>query len=214
MNEAELSAHVRQWLKEDGWETYGEVSATPGRADIVGERGPLLCVVEAKLHLNLIVMEQAERWVRSAHLVYVAVPKLKKVNVWVLHQCYKLGFGVLLVSDYGKVEDRIKAPFHRKIDSFVRDALSPEQKDSVSGTNRGGYHTPFKATCNDLRRIVAEAGGSIAVKEAMSLLNHHYSTTASAKTCLIKLTERGIIKELKVKRNGKEIYFQESNYKS
>lgn len=214
MSEANLCLHVRRWLSVEGYETYGEVAAAPGIADIVGERGPLLMVVEAKLHLNLTVMEQAERWCRSANMVYVAVPKprRKSLSNWLLGVCYTLGFGVLTVSDSGTVEEKVRAPFRRKINSLVRDKLCPEQKNTVSGTNRGGYHTPFKATCNDLKRIVAEAGGSIAVKEAMKLLDHHYSTTASAKTCLIKLIERGIIKDLKVTRNGKEIFFQESNY--
>lgn len=206
--ESELSSHVRQWLKEDGWETYGEVLATPGRADIVGERKPLVCVVEAKLHLNLRVMEQAYRWVQSANLVYVAVPKPKQVNVWALHQCHRLGFGVLLVSSQGRVEDRIKAPFHRKIDSFVKDALSPEQKDSVSGTNKGGYHTPFKKTCENLKELVRKNNGTVCVKKAMKELDHHYSTDASARACLINLIEKGVVEGLVVRREGKEIYFE------
>ena len=33
-------------------------------------------------------------------------------------------------------------------------ALSPEQKLSIAGSAGGGYHTPFRRTCNNLRHYL------------------------------------------------------------
>src|SRR5688572_8895197 len=61
-------------LQRLGFETHEEVAQYYGgnRADIVGIRGPVVCVVECKVSMSLALMEQAQDWLHRAHYVIAA----------------------------------------------------------------------------------------------------------------------------------------------
>jgi len=217
-SEAELVALTRDWLLADGWEVYLEVApwgAGASRADIVATRGPLLAVYECKLSMSLALLEQCATWPRFAHQVWAVTPPLRRSR-FANDLAKGIGAGVVEVNpprDYaygptGKPEARVhcEAPFRRRIDPLVRDGLEEASKFTAPGAAHG-FITPFQMTCERLRTAVTGIGGRLLVKKAIDSLQHHYSSTACARSSLISGVERGIIAGLRIEREGRAVYF-------
>lgn len=211
--EADLAKVVQAWLKEDHWEVYCEVAPWGGgaaRADIVATRGPVVSVVETKLSLSLALMEQCFDWKRHAHTVWAAVPYPKRgyVSGFSKRTLESLGIGLLCVTRHGEVRVLARPEFRRKVTSALRDSLVEGHKDFTPGSNSRRFLTPFKITCQDLRRILMLAGGELPVKEAISQLKHHYANDASARSCLLKLAEKGVVEGVALRREGRDVWFR------
>lgn len=208
--EAHLGPTVIEWLRDRHWDIYQEVQVGTGgpRADIVGRNGSTICVVEMKLSFGLDVLAQARRWRQYANHVYVATPPRKSKD-WDLRQFLLSiaewkGIGVLeVVGDHwGREVRELQAPaLNRKILPDLRDALRPEHKQSVAGTN-GRHWTPFRGTVERLKELVRRQPG-IALKQAIAEIEHHYANGASARQHLSDLIQRGIIEGLELRREGR-----------
>jgi hypothetical protein len=212
-SEAELVEAARDWLRADGWDTYCEVApwgAGAARADIVATRGNLLAVIECKLSLSLALLEQCKTWTKYAHTVWGATPKGKRSEF--AHEIAAMvGCGLVQIGggDYPDSRVVVRPELRRRVDhERIRRHLGEAQAATAPGASHS-YATPFTATCDRLRGLVRESGGRVAVKDAMSGLQHHYSSASCARHSLIERTERGVIKGLRVVREGRAMFFEE-----
>lgn len=205
-NETDLGPPVIGWLTERGWDVYQEVTGPGGRADIVAVCGRLVAVVELKKSLGLDVLEQGSRWIQYAHLVWVGIPYPRRTDAhrFACRVAEWRGFGVLHVgvSD-GEVRLASPAPLHRRPLTGLRERLNPAQKTMApAGTSRGGYWTPFKGTCQQLRDYVVINPGC-SIRAAVESIDHHYSSGAGARAHLAALIEKGAVPGVTLRRDGK-----------
>lgn len=208
LSEAELAQKVVSWLQADSWDVHQEVDVSrvraihhDGRADIVAVKDSRVRVVEVKKHLSFELIYQGRRWVGFAHDVYLAIPFSKRTTGrdFACEVAKQNGIGVLQVTQlfpheesWGKpVKVLSEGPVREHINSALFEALRPEHKTAaVAGTNRGGHHTAFKATCAALRAH-AEAFPGTTLRSALQLLDHHYSSVSSGVHSLIQWWEAG-----------------------
>ena len=62
--------------------------------------------------------------------------------------------------------------------------------------------TPFKLTCDRVRRYLADHPGAT-IKEVLKDVEHHYSSDASARQHLVNRIEEGVVKGVQLKRDGR-----------
>ena len=206
MKESELADIVIKELEKNGYEIYSEVIHSPGskRADIVAVRGDHYISVETKMSMNLTLIEQAWFWKDKVHETYICVPSKKKsLNRFALKLCKDLGIGVYVYkSKWGKLE-LLEDSSHCSDPDLP--TLYEQQKDSVSGSNGGGYVTPFKLTCEKLVGYVKE-NGDCSLTSAVKNIDHHYRSDNSAKQSLHKMININVVKELEIFRKGREVW--------
>lgn len=211
-SETALAAHVVGWLLADGWVVYQEVHDGNATCDVVATRGPILWAIETKLQFGTAVLGQAHRWTGRANLVSVATPRSRPS--WVLLDvCKRYGIGWLEVAapkwpgDPSVVSaiDPLLARLPKHEPHGLRRFLHPAQLDGPpAGSYGGGYHTPFKTTCGLVAQKVREKPG-ISLKECLTGLAHHYTTTASARAGIGYWAERGKVPGVVIKREGRHI---------
>ena len=222
--ETELANPVVEWLQAQHWDVYQEVQTNrSGKvADIVAVQGKLVWVVECKLQFGVEVIEQAIWWKYHAHLVSVAVPKPLRGTYarpgykrsWLLERlCRDYGVGILQVdksifrsyASYSLNED-VDAALNRKAETeSLISCLVPEHKTfALAGNNEGLHWTPFQRTCKALAAYVKENPGC-ALKDAIENLDHHYSSNASARACIKNWTEAGLVRGVRIEKDGKRL---------
>lgn len=200
ITEEELAKVVISTLQGWQWEIYQEVIGHGGRCDIVAVNKNIIWAIECKTSFGFPVLEQAFNWINKAHYVSIAVPR-PKANLYNSSLgkriCLDYGIGVLCVNSGNRDEahEIVKPKLHRKI--IIPFKLHEEQKTiKNAGTTGGGYWTPFKRTVNNLISLVERKPG-IEFKALMKELEHHYSSLASAKSCLKNFIGTKVIPELR-----------------
>ena len=196
MSERELAAKVVAWLVDSHWTVYQEVSCGSCVADIVATQGPLLWVIECKKALSLAVMEQAHRWRGCGHLISVATPRASRrasgraFAEWALEQA---GIGTISVAgDFTREET--KSRFDRRPSrlDWMRSSLREQQKTyAPAGSAHGGHWTPFKETCDSLRRKLQAEGAPMRLKDLIASVRTHYQSPSTARACLRHWIEQG-----------------------
>lgn len=207
LTEEDLARHVIDWLEEQHWDIYQEVSFGQGAptVDIVAKQNYLIWMIEVKTTLNLDVLAQAEYNRFYAHFSSVAVPGVKREHYnrgrkMAYGICRNLGIGLLVIDEREspqwrymhegpetivevktKVRPALHRSSHRMATNSVIPILRPEHKThGKAGTNRGGYFTPYRATMNEVRSIMEKSPGCT-IKEIMEkLTQHHYAHDKSA----------------------------------
>lgn len=198
--ETDVARPVVAWLRDQHWDVHQEVAPGGGgsrRADVVAAQGRVLYVVEVKVTLSLELIEQAMGWLQSAHYVSVAVPYnvLHRSGRGVLQfVCQHHGIGLLGVRGIG--DDRSwGGPFidihrsprlrRRVTDGYLRKALCEETRTlAEAGSNLNRYHTPFRQTCNTIAQVIGGSATPLTTRELVAAITHHYSSDASARSCL------------------------------
>lgn len=218
IKETDLAAKVVQWLQCHHWDVYQEVGHCGRVADIVCKQGPVLWVIECKTSLGLNVIDQAYDWRSFAHRVSVAVPappqgkrppRSRGIARYIL-RTFEIGLLIVSGASYTSFEDsqvmeELHAPLHRRIIGGLADDLRAEQKTwAKAGSADGNHWTPFKATCREVQRYVADHDGCT-LKEMVDSVNHHYASTASAKGSLSTWIQQGAIKGVSAARDGKQL---------
>ena len=140
VRETDLYFPLKSWLENDGYEVYPEISpkSLKKKADIVAKYRNMVSVIEMKVAMNLLVIEQAYAWKKHAHFIYIAIPKankrLSKTLLSILKECK---IGVLEVDlKNQKVYTHQKADFNIPIFSEKVNwdkELKPELKDWIVG---------------------------------------------------------------------------------
>lgn len=228
-SEQELAAKVAEWLSCDGWEVYEEVMTGYGIADLVGKRGKITHVVECKRSAGLSVMLQAHEQQSSAEYVSVAVPLPTKgicnsqFNFF-LRLCEREGIGVFTVNPSRWHDEpvlMVLAPSYKRRERLInnairgsvywdiplRDRLQEEQIYSgLAGSSKGGYWTPFKATCSAVLRFVSENPGCTA-RDCIAGIEHHWANKSAPYT-LTAFVGKGLVPGVEFQTvNGKRCLF-------
>ena len=207
-SETELARVVVRYMRDHGWEVWQEVD---GFYDLLGTKNGQLWGIETKLHFGTAVLAQAWRRGASLHWVSVAVPagpKDKLQRSFLLKVARDNGIGVLRVQDpyaYGSkasVTERVppKLKRARGADRLLARLGAIPQDYAEAGTNRGGYWTSFKGTCE---RVVAFVGShpGCTVKEVVETVPTHYASKASARARLTLMCESGVV-DVRAVRDG------------
>lgn len=209
--ETDIAKPALELLREMGFDLYQEVPYG-GRADIVGVlAGRTVCVCEVKAALTFDVIAQAKRWHRHAHWVFVAVPGLMNRGPsdgrrLAYDLCESLGIGVIEIEirdGYGMVSIRNYPRLNRSAEpKKLLAELRPEHKEyAAAGSCNGRYWSRWKDSVRHLVEHVRQHPG-IVLKDLLTVVPHHWSTNASAKGCVARQIQSGIIKELSLKTEG------------
>ena len=199
--EVAIGRAVVAWLEADGWDVWQEVGVSSGGGvcDIVAKRGPVIHAIECKAAANTDVLEQAQWWVHRAHFTSVAVPRPKRNRLYGSFAKH-LGIGVIWVEDgwhnYGEKGLTVglweQGPMARPREDKYRRPLSyfltDERKHwpAEAGNNQGHRYTPFRETCEYLKKVVREMPG-ITMRQAVERMRgHHYSDDKAARAALMQ----------------------------
>lgn len=217
MSEQELAQAVVAWLGQGGWDVYQEVEVGRGgrRCDVVAVKGRTLWAIECKASLGLAVLGQAHAWLGHAHRVSVATRAVK--SEFGARVAREFGIGWLVVSGGGggrrararaqgrgrlAVRTRVAPARGARISRRLADALCAEQKSfAPAGNARAQFWSPWKGTAAAVRAWVAEhPGGPFA--EMVREVEHHYRTQATARSCLRRHIEDGLVAGVSLRRRG------------
>lgn len=206
--EAQLAAVVVESLLADHWEVYQEVQQNWGQpvADIVATRGPVTWVIETKLSLSLVVMEQADKWKPFANMVSVAVPTRHrdiKGRTFAMNVLRQRGIGVLVVNTH--IQHEARPEFRRRLLDPIRNYLREEHKSwSQAGVNGGGYYTPFADTSRKVVNYISQHPGCT-LSDILGSVETHYHSDASARSALSQWIRTGVIKGVRCEREGRSL---------
>ena len=212
-SETALAARVVSWLEVQHWDVYQEVPYLGDVADIVAVRSGLVWVVECKKTLSLAVMAQAARW--QTHYRSLAVPMGKNYNERHLAERICRGFlhvGILYVDegDLSGIKEKVPAPLlrhHHKHAIELWAKLRPEHKTFAhAGSNRGGRWTPYKQSIAEVKDYLKGRGneGATLREIADAIKNGHWSSPASARTCLRHALEKFEAETFEPRGEGRE----------
>lgn len=145
--EVDLFKPVSDFLIEQGFTVRSEVKD----CDIAAFKDEELVIVELKRNLSVELLAQGVKRQKSAELVYIAVPKPKKLignSKWrdIIHLIRRLELGLILVSfkgDRGVVEIAVQpVPFDRdrsiRANKKKREGIIKEVKSRYIDANIGG----------------------------------------------------------------------------
>lgn len=145
--ETDLCKPVSDFLIEEGYSVRSEVKD----CDIAAIKGDELIIVELKRNLSVNLLAQAVKRQKTADLVYIAVPKPKKMfanSKWqdICHLIRRLELGLILVSFKGK-RGFVEIPIHplpfdreksKKMNRKKREGIIKEAKGRNMDLNVGG----------------------------------------------------------------------------
>lgn len=207
-SEQELARVAIGWLEGQHWDVYQEVSTgySNSRADIVAVQGALTWIVEVKMSLSLDVMAQVSDWLGRANFVSIAVPMAKqsRSRTFAEQILRERGIGVIecdLVGLVRSLSPRLCRKVARPIGGYLHEA---QKTMAAAGSARGGYHTPFAATCRAVSRFIATNPGCT-MKELVDGIRHHYGCDATARSCLRKWIGTDKIPGVVERRDGRLI---------
>lgn len=213
-SETILAESVIKWLESQKWDVYQEVQIeTYGRvADIVAVLGNLVWVIECKNALSLNVMDQAHGWRRYSNLVSVAVPRRRGTSgrSFANQVLRTFNIGMLTVDlnrpTANKVSEIIRPALNRKgLTMRIKERLLPAHKTFARAGNADGLRwTPFQQTSISILHEVKKHPG-ITMTELMDKIHHHYSAESTARSCISQWAQKGVIKGVVVKRDGRLI---------
>lgn len=198
MTEAELAETLINFLRVERWEIFQEVETPWGRVDIVAKQGPIVWAIECKTAFGFPVLEQAFKAVGHFHYVSVAVPYGKRAGLGE-RIARQEGIGVLEIPAlyWRFVNEKVRPRLNRRPVGIPH--LCAEQKSwAKAGTNGGGYWTKYKGTRERLINLVKAEPGKL-FTDAIKALEHHYASTASARSCLYRIIDTGGIPELELR---------------
>ena len=221
MKETELAAMVIIHLQARGWKTYQEVQQVMygPRADIIGVRGKLVCAVECKRRMGLQLIGQAMGWRFYTHLVWVATTARDRFNKdrqsgsinageFAAEKLLKQeGIGALEYSGDDHVMRECFIPrLNRKpygVDS-LRGLLHEGMNAYAAGNADGARWTPFRETCENLKRLALEEPG-IPLLEAVGRIDHHYARDSTARRSLRKWIDEGKVPGVELRLEGRRL---------
>lgn len=215
LKETDLYIPVRDFLKDNGYEVRSEVKD----CDVAAVKGEELLIVELKKSLSVELLVQAVKRQKLTDIVYMAVPKPKRMVVtkkWkdIIHLVRRLELGLILISFRGEkgicevaVEpecfDRIRSTRGniKNRDKLIKE-FNGRQKDLNTGGSRGtklitAYResSVFIACClseyNELSPKKLREIGTDKEKTTSILYTNHYGWFAPVKKGIYRITEAG-----------------------
>jgi len=205
MSEVELAAQVIAWLSGRGWIVHQEVEMGRGgpRCDLVAIRGKNLWAIECKRGVGLAVLEQAHQWLPHAHRVSVATRRSK--NAFAARVLRDYGIGWLAVSGPGRVRPLVAPSERRRVSQRLIRSLADEQRTfAPAGNARAHFWSPWKATVAEVQAW-SIAHPSAPFTDLVREIRHHYRTAATARSCLRRHIEDGLIPGVRLERDGRRL---------
>lgn len=196
--EQEMARILVAWLRDAKWKVYQEVNtgyASP-TCDIVAVQNNIVWAIECKRSLGFRVLDQAWWWLSYAHYSSAAVPAGRRSGKgYFLNNAMRhIGLGLLQIDKSGSVMEDFEPRLNRKpLKSGLIDWLNDAQLSYCEAGAAHGYWTPFKETCEDILRVVKQHPEGISVKELMGKINHHYYSSATARSCIPRHIDNGIV---------------------
>lgn len=181
-------------LRKTGWTVYQEVMFIH-LADIVAVKAETVWVIEAKLHFNLKVLEQAHRWHGVATIASVATPSWsgKQGHGFGREVCKRFGLGAIIATPHRYVAELLKPEPGEPHPKFLG-SLVPEQQDYAKAGTNAGHWTPFKGFARDLAAYVAaNPGVSVKVAEEAPKVKDYYGRKYAFRRNVPPLCQRGAI---------------------
>ena len=174
---------------------------------MVAVKGDEYIVIETKMSMNMTLLEQGYYWKDKAHKVYICIPSKRKLNKFALQICRDFGIGLyiyrkkelVMINDSSVCNDPNLPKIHE------------QQKDSIAGSNGGGFITPFKLTRGKLVKYIEE-NGECSLHNAMDNIDHHYGSLNSAKSSIHKMIKTNVIEELSMFKKGRSLWIKLSNH--
>ncbi|MFQ5915558.1 MAG: hypothetical protein ACE5JS_20500 [Nitrospinota bacterium] len=153
---------------------------------------------------SLDVVAQANHWHHYAHYVSVALPPVPRRKGRLVFEellAWK-GIGLLSVG-FDSVSERVAPRLHRRIiEHRLAAVLSEEHRIyAKAGNSLNRYWTPFKATCDEVLRVVRQRPG-LTMKELLPRIRHHYCSVASARNALSVWIREGKIQGVEARLEG------------
>lgn len=215
LREVDVARPIVQGLQDSGWEVYQEVEPKRGKggvADIVAKLGSVIWVIEVKAGLQLRLLEQAWEWRDFAHMVSIAIPKTNPKRGHRAAQlfCRNYGIGIIQVSaqtDNPMFWYTMHPRLNRRIFSYLWNSLNERQKTfAEAGSADGKRWTPFYETCHQIRKVVQQKPG-IHFKELMDRIQHHYSSSSTARQCVSQYLQMTppLIEGVEAKKEGNKL---------
>lgn len=216
-SEKDLGDPIIAWLEERGWDIYQEVAGPHGGvADIVATLGSLTCVVELKKSMTFDLMAEAQRWLRYANWTYMVVPHARDSDgrrmAFSIAEHFGIGIMTVTIGKYdgdriNRVDVRLMPRLQRKVNSALREMLHPAHKTfAVAGTAHGRHWTAFQDTCEQIAGFVRETPGAT-LGQVINGIKYHYRTESTAKACLVRWGDRGVIRGVVLRRDGRRVFF-------
>lgn len=208
--EKDLARVVVAWLRSCGHDKiYQEVQCSGGVADIVVDCGGVSWVIETKQTLGLSVLAQANVRIRNcvAHRVSAACWHSNSRERWFAEKVARdHGIGVLTAHKGGSVREDVPPALHRirrhpRLKDILKSCRDEHLTFCEAGGNRGGYWTPFKATCEALREEIRKAPG-ICMKDAVARIKHHYGSNSTARSSLALWIREGKVPGVQMEKVG------------
>ena len=208
VKETDICVPLVKHLVSENWEVYQEVvlGAYSGVADIVAVKKEerLAWIIEVKLSIGQDLRYQLGARRYYSPYVAGATPYPKRFTQKrkdFIEELATKGIGFYHVHDNGHVEvvqlpDPAKETNERRYgtkhfeDRYDRFFHLPEECKTfcLAGSAKGGYLTPFKITCMNIKNYVEEHPGC-SLREAVLSIEHHYSSDDSA---ISSLYDRGV----------------------
>ena len=204
LTEVQLAKPIIAYLEERGWDVYQEVLIYGKVADIVATFGKLTYIIECKTSLSLKLLEQAYNWRGKANFVSIAIPASSSYGDFTRDLLIRNKIGTFSVR-YSEVYENIHPQLNRKtinIQKFIR----PEHKIWAEAGSQHGYYTPFQRTKQNIEYEIKKHPNGILFKDFIKLTEHHYSTEATARSCLRQWIDSGIIKGAKITYQGNKLF--------
>mgnify|MGYP001591099230 FL=1 len=205
-SEIELAKPIISYLEEHGWSVYQEVFINGRIADIVATFGKLTYIIECKTSLSLKLLEQIYGWRGYANYISIAIPiKSNFCSGFVETFLIKEGIGAFTVDKYSEVYKKIEPKLNRKVIDISK-FIKPEHKFWAEAGSQKGYYTPFQNTKRNIEYNIKKYPNGILFKDFLKLIEYHYRTESTARSCLRKWIDSGVIKGIKIVNQGNKLF--------
>lgn len=167
--EADLYEPIRKHFIKQGYRVNGEVHD----CDLTAVKDDALIIVELKLNLNIDLLLQATRRQRLTDLVYIAIPKPKRITRkrWndITQLIHRLELGLIIVSFAGnrkKVEFKIHPEPYKRMASkntrkkaaLIKEIEGRSADYNIGGSSKTKIMTAYKENCIQIACYLEKLG--------------------------------------------------------
>ncbi|MBT2637877.1 DUF2161 family putative PD-(D/E)XK-type phosphodiesterase [Bacillus sp. ISL-39] len=209
--EADLYEPIRKHFIKQGYRVNGEVHD----CDLTAVKDEELIIVELKLNLNIDLLLQATRRQRLTDLVYIAIPKPKRISRkrWndIIQLVRRLELGLIIVSLAGnrkKIEFKVHPEPYKRMTSkntrkkaaLIKEIEGRSADYNIGGSNKTKIMTAYKENCIQIacyleklgqmspKALVALGTGD---KTPLILQNNYYKWFERVQRGIYVITEQG-----------------------
>ncbi|MFT9599401.1 DUF2161 family putative PD-(D/E)XK-type phosphodiesterase, partial [Mesobacillus sp.] len=167
--EADLYDPIRKHFSKQGYRVNGEVHD----CDLTAVKDEELIIVELKLNLNIDLLLQATRRQRLTDLVYIAIPKPKRISRkrWndIIQLVRRLELGLIIVSLAGnrkKIEFKVHPEPYKRMTSkntrkkaaLIKEIEGRSADYNIGGSNKTKIMTAYKENCIQIACYLEKLG--------------------------------------------------------